>query len=456
MSDLSRFSVFVCNNYLPLFISFYNSYKYYNHTIPLNVYDYKGLNTFNLQYLKNFVSVTPVTHEYPINHFYLNTYAFKFVSLLENMYDNEIVMDVDTNFLNNLDFVFDDIKKGNAVFAEEKPEMYCKAYSKQTDWELELLHLKKVLEKHIPRKNLDLFHPEYRFKNNNGGFMGFNKEKHRNVLKTVLNILYDESLRDYLFLIVDQYAMSFFMGISPEIEQTILPSTTWMNTWWAHGDPKKRIEVIDKKLALLNVDGSRINFYHYTGGIGVPCTDFNDLVPARLFLLTDDYFMKRQGKYVANKEAVQKLWINDYENPIMFLYEYFYNNGEIKCPKIYNINFRKNISNIFKTFFETDCNEESECVIMVALLYDYINLLGYELVGNHPYHKILDYLQTSHKSSNKKIGIDCREATVSLSIKQPEGNSYDWFDAVNTTGNDVVVENLNNVFITTKMKEISI
>ena len=48
---MERYSTFICNYYLPLFASFYNSYKYYENKIPLHVYNYKRLNTFNIQYV---------------------------------------------------------------------------------------------------------------------------------------------------------------------------------------------------------------------------------------------------------------------------------------------------------------------------------------------------------------------------------------------------------------------
>lgn len=458
MSNLNRFSVFICNNYLPLFVSFYNSYKYYCHNTPLNVYNYNKLNTFNIQYLKKYVEVTHVdSDKYPPYNSFIGTYAFKFISLFEHMCENEIILDIDTNFLNNLDFVFEDIKNGNAIFAEECFGIYPKHYYKGNDWESEVVRIKKLLKKY-EIKNLHMFHNEHIFGNYNAGFMGFNKSKHTKILKTVIDMLYDETLpKEYIFFELEQFAMSFLISLSPEIERKVLPNTEWMNTWGAHKKPKKLIKIIDEKFVLENEDGTKVNFYHYTGDIGIPNTATGYIVPARLFLLNNNYFKTKIGVLCADKEEVKKLWFIKHENPSLLLYEYFYNNGPATCPKTYNIDFRKNIANIFKTFWNIECDEESPCIIMTVLLYDYINLLGYRLIGNHQYYKILDYLTLPHKASDKTIGIDCSEATVSLSTVQPNNKIYNWFESINPNKcEDIVVENLNNVFITTNMKSIII
>ncbi|MEI6297346.1 MAG: hypothetical protein WCO84_06960 [bacterium] len=401
-----------------------------------------------------------VTHvdgsKYP-QHLYLGKYAFKYISLLENMSENEIILDTDTNFLNNLDFVFNDINNGCAVFAPEDGNVYPKYYYNGNNWDSEILRIKNLLEKH-KIKNLDLFHAEYTFSNYNAGFMGFNKSKHTEILKTAVDILFDENLpKEYVFFVLEQFALSFLIGLTPKMNKTILPQKQWMNTWLMHKNPKKRIKILDGKFVLENEDGTQINYYHYTGDIGVPNIASGLIIAGRLYFLTNDYFKTRSGIFCTDKEEIKKLWFNHHETPVLFLYEYFYNNGPTTCPKIYNNVFRKNIANIFKTFLGVECEDESPCVIIIALLYDYIDLLEYKLVGNHQYYKVLDYLLiTSYKTSDKTIGIDCGEATVSLSTTQ-SNKYYDWFCSINPCNHeDIVVENLNGVFITTKMKEIII
>lgn len=457
----NRFSAFVCNNYLPLFVSLYNSYKYYNHETPLNVYDYKSLNTFNVQYLKKFVEVTHVDHSnYEPFAVFLGSYAFKFASLIENMWENEIILDTDMNFLNNNDHVFSHLEQGKLLQAREGEgmfNMYLEAYYK--DKEVEHQQLKDYLKKHIGDV-ADTIPLNFNFQNNNAGFMGFNREKHMELLKLCIRIIYDKSdLQDYYILNMEQTCMCFLSAVL-DIEREILPQKNWMNTWNHHSTPQKEIFVDNGKLALKNADdNSRVNMYHYTGSIGVKNKLDTWLSTGRMYFLTNDYIESIVNNNEVHQEDIFNMWVKTHNNPIVLLYQYFYNNGDMKCPKYYNIDFRENVSRLLKVIYNEEHHKESNIVIMITLLYDYITLLDYKLVGENKYYKILDALNVNtNKDTNLTIGIDTQDAIVSLSeTNNAQGQLLDWFhNSYYGYAKDKIVERFLGVFITTKGNEINL
>jgi hypothetical protein len=63
-----------------------------------------------------------------------------------------------------------------------------------------------------------------------------------------------------------------------------------------------------------------INFYHFTGDIGME-NDDNELHVCRLHHLHESFSTK------LNRKHVEKLWYEKHENPALLLHEYFSNKG---------------------------------------------------------------------------------------------------------------------------------
>ena len=458
---MQRYSTFVCNYYLPLFVSFYNSYKYYENKIPLHVYNYKRLNTFNIQYLKKYVEISHLdVEDYKAHHIYFGGYAFKFLALINHMVDHEIILDVDANFLNNLDFLFKDLEDGKIILSREGENWHNVAiapYFETNNIEEETLKIKTYLQKHIGDYS-NKISSNYNFPNYNAGLLGFSKEKHIPLLKQSLSILFDREYPDMFPLTMEQPVLSMLVDIFNDIDKTVLPQKYWMNTWEYHKEPKKSICIKNKKLRLEHENEQQINFYHYTGDIGA-IDIMGRMMSGRLYYLTEEYFDLFTRNQQIKSENINDLWFNRHENPVLFLYEYFRNNGPAVAPKVYSIKFRNEIVKLLKVFYNENYNNEDGPVLMICLLYDYVNLLDYQLVGEHNYYKILNvFLDGKRKESINTIGIDIEDATVNLTLTPEDKLIYqDWFFSINPFDiKDIVFEKLGDLYITTKTKDLNL
>lgn len=458
---MKRYSTFVCNYYLPLFVSFYNSYKYYNNEIPMHVYNYKRLNTFNIQYLKKYVDVSHIdVQQYGSHDIYFGGYAFKYLALINHMVDHEIILDVDANFLNKLDFLFEDLEANKIILSREGEQWHdvsFEPYYESSNKEEEALKIRTYLSKHIG-SSADVIHTNYNFPNYNAGLLGFSKSVHTDLLLKSLSILFDREYPNMFPLTMEQPILSLLVNIFHEIDRTVLPQKYWMNTWEYHKEPKKSICVKDKKLRLEHENGNQINFYHYTGDIGAIDVRGN-MMSGRLYYLTEEYFNLFTKNQEVKSDNVKDIWFNRHENPVLFLYEYFRSNGPAVAPKVYSVKFRDQIVQLLKTFYNEDSSNEDSRVFMICLLYDYVNLLNYKLIGSHPYYKILDlFINKEANDSINTIGIDVTDATVNLSLSKQENIIYDdWFFSINPIDiKEVVFEKLGNLYITTKTKQLNL
>lgn len=458
---MKRYSTFICNYYIPLFVSFYNSYKYYNNQYPLHVYNYKRLNTFNIQYLKKYVDVSHIdVEDYGSHDIYFGGYAFKYLALIKHMVDYEIILDVDTSFLNNLDFLFKDLEANKIILSREGENWHNIAfepYYQSSNKEEEVLKIKTYLSKHIGDSS-EVINSKYNFPNYNAGLMGFSKNIHTDLLLKSLSILFDRE-HPYIYpLTMEQPVLSLLVDIFKDIDRIVLPQKYWMNTWEYHKDPKKYICIKDNKLRLEHENGKQINFYHYTGDIGTPDIQ-GRMMSGRLYYLTQEYFnLFTRGQEII-PENIKDIWFNRHENPVLFLYEHFRNNGPAIAPKVYSIPFRNNVVKLLKTFYDESFNNEDGEVLMICLLCDYINLLEYQLIGDHPYYKIVNmFLDGEKNQSLNTIGIDQENATVNLSFKNKGGIEYnDWFFSINPMDiKDIVYEKLGSLYITTKTKDLNL
>jgi hypothetical protein len=107
------------------------------------------------------------------------------------------------------------------------------------------------------------------------------------------------------------------------VDMHILPQLEWMNTWNWHLNPKKILKIEDSKFALYNEGGNKINFYHFTGGIGVVDPIDNLEKTCRMHQIYESQVYESQFK----RDDVEKLWYGRYQNPVILLYEYFANKG---------------------------------------------------------------------------------------------------------------------------------
>lgn len=315
------FSVFIDDKYYYDFIALYNSWKYYENKNPLKVYVAGELDSDRRANIEKLVDVIDVSMDgYTIEQF-KGKYLFKWIGLLHHMNAYEILLDADTIFLSNLDFLFDILKSGKLIVAREQVDVIHHSYVNKHEWNIEHNRIQSELRKYIGELSdgytKDLITPTY-----NAGLIGFNKNTHKFLLEKSIEILIsDFDAKKNPISHLEQFMMSLLIQIY-SVDKYILPQLEWMNTWNFHRDPKKILKIEDGKFTLYNEGGNKINFYHFTGGVGVKDTD-------GIVKTCKPHHMYEHHRYEPkfNRTHIEKLWYETYENPALLLYEYFANKG---------------------------------------------------------------------------------------------------------------------------------
>lgn len=313
------YSVFVENKYYYDFIALYNSWKYYENKIPIKVYVAGELDYDKRSNIEKLVNVIDVDIENYTLHHFKGKYLFKWIGLVNHMDDYEILLDVDTIFLSNIDYLFDILENGKMIVAREDVDVLHHAYVDRDEWDVEHTRIQSELKKYIgdvsDNYTKDLLTPTY-----NAGLIGFSKTHHKFLLEKSIEILTsDFDTKKNPISHLEQFMMNLLIQLY-SVDKHILPQLEWMNTWWFHKNPKKIIKIIDGKFGLYNEDGAKVNFYHFTGGVGVEDTDglLHACKPHHIY---ESQIYEPQF----NRTHVEKLWYEVHENPALLLYEYFAN-----------------------------------------------------------------------------------------------------------------------------------
>jgi lipopolysaccharide biosynthesis glycosyltransferase len=315
------YSVFVEDKYYYDFIALYNSWKYYENKIPMKVYVAGELDSDKRANIEKLVDVIDVSMEgYTIQQF-KGKYLFKWIGLLQHMDEYEILLDADTIFLSNMDFLFDILETGKMVVAREEVDVLHYSYVDRNEWDAEHKRIQSELKKYIGDLSdgytKNLITPTY-----NAGLTGFSKVHHKFLLEKCIEILIsDFDAKKNPISHLEQFMMSLLIQMY-SVDTHILPQLEWMNTWNWHRNPKKILKIEAGKFRLYNDGGNKINFYHFTGGVGVEDTD-------GLLKTCKPHHMYEYHKYEAkfNRTHIEKLWYETHENPALLLYEYFANKG---------------------------------------------------------------------------------------------------------------------------------
>jgi lipopolysaccharide biosynthesis glycosyltransferase len=248
-------------------------------------------------------------------------YLFKWIGLLQHMDEYEILLDADTIFLSNMDFLFDILESGKMVVAREEVDVLHYSYVDRHEWDDEHKRIQSELKKYIGNLSdgytKNLITPTY-----NAGLIGFSKVHHKFILEKSIEILTsDFDTKKNPISHLEQFMMSLLIQMY-SVDKCILPQLEWMNTWNWHRNPKKILKIEDGKFRLYNDEGNKINFYHFTGGVGVEDVD-------GLLKTCKPHHMYEYHKYEPkfNRTHIEKLWYETHENPALLLYEYFANKG---------------------------------------------------------------------------------------------------------------------------------
>lgn len=329
------YSVFLNKQYYHNFIALFNSYRYYENKVPLRVYAIEEKDKSFFKEIEKHCEIIDVTkYKHLVGDNFFNKYLFKLVALQNEMKDNEIILDADTLFLSNLDYLFEDVSNGIIIGAKEAGSdllLHAHYDTNSQEWKDVEDLIRRKLEFHlgeeITRKS---YHEDFFFPVLNAGLLGFNKEKHMFLIEKSIDLLMDEDFQNPAFFTknpvfaLEQYMLSFLMEIL-KLPKNVLPYDTWMNTWHAHRNPKKFIAAENGKLILVDENKSRVNFYHFTGGLALEDEKLAQTIPGiRTFYIYENTYSFSE---VIGRREVELLWYKKHENPALLLYEYFHDKG---------------------------------------------------------------------------------------------------------------------------------
>ena len=314
------YSVFVDDKYFLDFIALYNSWEYYENKVPIKVYCDGRLSEENKNKIRRKLQLIEVDSENLDHRFFYGKYLFKWIGMSKHMADSEILLDADCIFLSNMDHLFEKIEEGYLVGAREEVDILHSTYCDPSEWDEEHKRLVDSLKPFIGDK-VNNFTKDLITQTYNAGLFGVSKEKHKFLLDKSIEILTsDFDAKKNPISHLEQFNINFLIDLY-KVDVYVLPQTEWMNTWVWHKNPKKVIKVLDGKLTLHNEGGDRINFYHFTGDVGVP--EVNDVIKTCKMhhMVGESLPYEPQFK----KSDVEKLWYERHQSPVPLLYEFFFN-----------------------------------------------------------------------------------------------------------------------------------
>lgn len=388
--------LFADSIYYPSLIAAMNSILYYGVNAGIKVYDFRGLPHLLKTYLSRYAQVSPVQESLFGNHYYHHSFFRPRILNAVGIEEQEILIDVDTVVLSNLEDIFREIEKGRVVVLNEWDYLHPSARDAHKDLPEDSTYIyRKIIKQPDPRRDLpedSIFHqflkyPEVykdRLRVYNGGLLGFNRKEHEFILD-----LWSQSTRhqDHLgdtFFMSDQHNLSLILASLLKEERVSvheLPKDIWMQTWSTHREPRKLLGFEDGKLALYNGEtNKRMKFYHYTGDIVLPVevTGKDKSVPVRFNYLLSDLGLPEgftQAEMVAAWHAV---WRNKHETPAGELPMFFYNAGPLRVPKCMDSSWRESLARILRqTESDADVQKDSRETWALAFAYEYIDYCGY-------------------------------------------------------------------------------
>lgn len=310
------FSTCVENRFYFDFVALFNSWKYYGHKTPIKVYLSGPLDEERRKKIeRHCVVIDDPELQDPINK---SKYIFKFLALIKHMSDQEVFIDCDTIFLNNVDHVFSHLDAGKLLLtAEPAANIHHKNYIEPDLWPAEHLRIKEDLRPFIG-DIAENFTPELVSPNYNWGFAGLCKDKHRFLLEKTVDILRSSfNTNKNPTSMFEQFMFGLLVSLY-DPEKEVLPPEAWMNTWALHQKPKKRIQVDDGKFAVYDENNLRLHFYHFTGGLTFKRDD--KVLGVKPHMLYEYPF------FDCTREEIEQSFFQ-LDNPLLLLFEYFCNKG---------------------------------------------------------------------------------------------------------------------------------
>ena len=252
-----RTSCFVNTWYYDQFLVMYKSYLYYGNSNKFRVYDWDNLESNKVSFLESIgVEVVKVNKGDWHDDLYRNKYCFKWKGLMESDIDQELLVDADTIFLDNLDDILNDFGDNDLIVVPE-------------------------------------YYGSYRAGNLfNIGLMGYKKESRHYLEESVRNCKNKPHTTEMFEL------CNLAEKINIKVKE--LPYMEYMPLWENH-NLKKTITVENGKFVVNNDDGSRVRFYHFTTHI-------------------DPFKGSEVLRFLADHNTTARMWVKRFNNPVGLVY----------------------------------------------------------------------------------------------------------------------------------------
>jgi hypothetical protein len=382
--------------YYPSLVAVINSILYYGVDARIKFYDFHGLPHLLKTYLSGYAEVVAVPETLFSKEYYDQFYFRPRILNAVGIEEHEILIDVDTVVLSDLEDIFREVEKGRVVVLKEWDYLHADARDAHRDVPEDSAYIYRRVIKQpdafqdLPEDSIFhriLKHPEA-YKDGlriyNGGLLGFNRKAHEFIID-----LWAQSTRqhDYLkntFFVNDQNNLSLILASlrkEDRIALRELPKDLWMQTWSTHREPRKLLGFEDGRVALYNgATGRRMKFYHYTGDIVAPveASGKQRSAPVRFNYLLSDAGLPEDFTRAEMIAAWHDVWRRRHETPAGELPMFFYNAGPLRVPQCMDSSWRESLARILRsTESDAAIQKDSRETWALALAYDYIDYCGY-------------------------------------------------------------------------------
>lgn len=360
--------------YLPSLIALINSIRYFGVRARIKVYDFNGLPHLARSCLSGHAEVVSPPAEAFGDHYRAHQNFRPRILSAAGIDPHELVLDADAVVLCDLEEAFQEIERGHLVVLKEWEYVHAERDPRRREVPPDSV-LHRILE-----------HPEIyqdRLPIYNAGILGFHRERHARVLDLWARSTHDhDRLRGTLFRMEQNKLALIVASLLRDGELTLheLPPELWMQTWAAHGTPKKLLGFEGGRIALYNGSvARRMRFYHYTGGVGPPeAIDPEDRYAVRFNDLVSDLGVPAELTQGQMADAWHHVWRARYDSPAGELPRFFYDQGPLRAPKCMDPGWREALARLLRGFgAEAAIGRDSKETWALALAHDYFDLCGF-------------------------------------------------------------------------------
>jgi hypothetical protein len=372
--------LFADATYYPALIAVINSLRYFKVQARVKVYDYRGLPHMLKTYLANYVDVMPIPDPVLQQAASNRGYYYRPIVLHALGIDEyEILLDIDTVVLSDLEDIYRALEQGHVVVVREWE--YADAEQRLTHKDLppESIYHRLLVYPDLYKEPMAIY---------NGGLLGLSQRQHR----FLLDLWYQSTQYDHelagTFFYLDQHNLSLILASlakEKKIQLHELAPEIWMQTWSAHRLPHKFLGFEDGQVVLYNgTTQHKMQFYHYTGDIVAPHDQAEpaEPVPVRWQYLLSDLGLPPGWTQPALVEAWHHIWRVRHATPAGELPMFFYQHGPLRAPRCMDLAWRQHLARLLRAVLgNPTIHHQARETWALAFAYDYIEYCGYR--GGH-------------------------------------------------------------------------